>query len=125
MTTPAPVTVPDLDDAMIADVATNLWRSLKRFETMESDESDARMRRMTTRNLRAITERLDEAGVRIHDHDGLEFDAGMALEAIAYEPRPNLSREIVVETVRPSVYRGQRCIQIGQVIVGKPTEGQD
>jgi hypothetical protein len=114
----------DLDDAVIADVATNLWRSLKRFEGAES-ESATRLHRMTTRNLRAIAERLDEAGVRIHDHDGLAFDLGMALEVVAYEPRPNLERETVVETVRPSIYRAGRRVQIGQVIVGMPTEGNN
>jgi hypothetical protein len=134
----AEIPAPDLHDAAMADVATNLWRSLKRFETTEGgrstgndmsngaeDEAAARMRRMTTRNLRAIAERLDEAGVRIHDHDGVEFDIGMALEVIAYEPRPNLSKETVVETVRPSVYRAGQSIQIGQVIVGTPMEGQN
>jgi hypothetical protein len=113
----------DLDDDTIADVATNMWRVLKRFAS-ENGELP-RAQRMANRNLTAMSERLAAAGVRVQDHDGLAFDPGMSLTALAYEPRPNLHREEVVETVRPSVYRGDKCIQFGHVIVGVPEEGQD
>jgi hypothetical protein len=128
---PVPETVPepepppsDLDDKTIADVATNLWRVLKRFgENGDGEESKAQ--RMATRNLTAISDRLSAAGVRAQDHDGIPWDPGMSLKAMAYEPRPNLERETVVETVRPTVYRGGQCIQFGHVIVGVPEKGQD
>lgn len=114
----------DLDDRTVADVATNMWRVLKRF----SDDSDGEVpkaQRMAMRNLSAMSERLHEAGIRVQDHDGIPWDPGMSLKAIAYEPRPNVERETVVETVRPTVYRGGQCIQFGHVIVGVPEKGQD
>jgi hypothetical protein len=126
---PAPVVEPtpapsDLDDRAVADIATNMWRVLKRF----SDNGDGELskaQRMATRNLTAMSDRLSTAGVRVQDHDGMPWDPGMSLKAIAYEPRPNLGRETVVETVRPTVYRGGQCIQFGHVIVGVPEKGQD
>ncbi|QUH04015.1 hypothetical protein HUO13_27205 [Saccharopolyspora erythraea] len=80
---------------------------------------------MATRDLTAMSERLSKAGVRVQNHDGVPWDPGMSLKAIAYEPRSNLDRETVVETERPTVYRGGRCIQFGHVIVGVPEKGQD
>ncbi len=122
---PEPTSAPaDLDDRTIADVATNMWRVLKRFSE-NGDGEVSKAQRMATRNLGAMSDRLSEAGVRVQDHDGMVWDPGLALKAIAHEPRPNVERETVVETVRPSVYRGERCIQFGHVIVGVPEKGQD
>lgn len=115
---------PDLDDGTVADLATNMWRVLKRFSS-NGDGEVSKAQRMATRNLTAMSDRLNDAGVRVQDHDGIPWDPGLSLKAIAYEPRPNLERETVVETVRPTVYRGGQCIQIGHVIVGVPEKGQD
>nr|WP_042187612.1 hypothetical protein [Kibdelosporangium sp. MJ126-NF4]CEL18225.1 hypothetical protein [Kibdelosporangium sp. MJ126-NF4]CTQ90544.1 hypothetical protein [Kibdelosporangium sp. MJ126-NF4] len=114
----------DLDDKTVADVATNLWRVLKRFGE-NGDGEASKAQRMAKRNLTAMSDRLSAAGVRAQDHDGMPWDLGMSLKAMAYEPRPNLERETVVDTVRPTVYRGGRCIQFGHVIVGVPEKGQD
>ncbi len=114
----------DLDDRTVADIATNMWRVLKRFGD-NGDGELSKAERMATRNLTAMSDRLNAAGVRVQDHDGTPWDPGMSLKAIAYEPRPHLERETVVETVRPTVYRGGQCIQFGHVIVGVPEKGQD
>lgn len=126
---PAPVeptaaepTAADLDDGTVADIATNMWRVMKRFS---GDGEVSKAQRMAMRNLTAMSERLDAAGIRVQDHDGTPWDPGMSLKAIAYEPRPNVEQETVVETVRPTVYRGGQCIQFGHVIVGVPEKGQD
>lgn len=119
---PAEPAATDLDDGTVADIATNMWRVMKRFS---GDGEVSRAQRMAMRNLTAMSERLDAAGIRVQDHDGIPWDPGMSLKAIAYEPRPNVERETVVETVRPTVYRGGQCIQFGHVIVGVPEKGQD
>lgn len=118
---PAPAVVAGLDDAVVADVATGVWRVLKRFA---ADSEAAKAQRLATRNLTAVAERLADAQVRIQDHDGAVFDPGLSLRVMAYEARAGIDRELVVETVRPSVYRSGRCIQTGQVIVGMPEKGQ-
>ncbi|GAA4861306.1 hypothetical protein [Saccharopolyspora cebuensis] len=114
---PAPA---DLDDRTVAEVATRMWRVLKRF----SGDEESRAQRMAVRDLTAISDRLGEAGVHVQGHDGISWDPGMSLKALAYEPRPHLERETVVETERPTIYRGERCIQFGHVIIGVPEEGQ-
>jgi len=117
----------DLDDDTVADVATNMWRMMRRFADASNGAENGdlpRAQRMTVRNLRSMSDRLAEAGVSVQDHDGITFDTGLMLKVLAYEPRPGIDREIVVETVRPSVYRAGRCIQMGEVIVGFPEKGQ-
>lgn len=101
-----------------------MWRVLRRFSENGHGEV-SKEQRLAIRNLGAMSDRLAEAGVRVQDHEGMAWDPGLALEAIAYEPRPDVDGETVVETVRPSVYRGNQCIQRGQVIVGMPERGQD
>ncbi|WP_424186872.1 hypothetical protein ACOBQX_03290 [Actinokineospora sp. G85] len=118
----APPEVHGLDDAAVADVATNLWRLRSRLETGVGQ--DDRERRLANRHLAAVHDRLAEAGIRVQDHDGIAWDPGMVLRVLAYEPRPHLDRETVVETVRPTVYRDDRCVQQGHVIVGVPEKGE-
>ncbi|RZQ60491.1 hypothetical protein [Amycolatopsis suaedae] len=116
--TPQPAAPPadHLPDSALADIATNLWRGRRKL-AQNGDGSRAR------RHLQAVFEQLDEAGVVIKDHDGTLYDPGLTLEVVAYEER-SVPKATVVETVRPSVYRNGRCIQIGQVIVAQPGEGQ-
>jgi hypothetical protein len=117
-------TVGDLADSVMADVVTNLWRTTRKIGT--GGESDVlRPQRQAARHLRAVWDRLSEAGVEVQDHDGLSFDPGLSLDVVAYEVHPGISKETVLETVQPSVYRSGRCIQVGKVIVAQPEEGQD
>jgi hypothetical protein len=44
---------------------------------------------------------------------------------VAYEIHSGISKETVLETVQPSIYRAGRCIQLGQVIVAQPEKGQN
>jgi hypothetical protein len=119
-----PETTGDFADSVMADVVTNLWRTTRKIGTGE--ESDVpRPQRQAARHLRAVWDRLSEAGIEVQDHDGLSFDPGLSLDVVAYEIHPGIVKETVLQTVQPSVYRAGRCIQVGQVIVAKPEEGQD
>lgn len=118
-----PASAADLSDGVVADLATSLWRTRRKIESNGSPEPP-RARRAATRHLLTAWETLHDAGVEIQDHDGMRFDPGLALDVVAYEPRPGTIGGTVLETVRPSVYRSGRCIQIGQVIVAQSEEGQ-
>jgi len=113
----------DLSDSVVADLATSLWRTRRKIETNGSAEPP-RAQRAAGRHLLTAWETLHDAGVEIQDHDGIRFDPGLALDVVAYEQRPGTIAGTVLETVRPSVYRSGRCIQIGQVIVAQSQEGQ-
>lgn len=133
-----PEDLPHTPDAALADLATNLWRLGKKLAEADAEAeaeteaatagargTGATSRRRATRHLRAALDALDKAGVRAQDHDGTPFDMGLALDVLAYQPVPEATRETVHETVRPSVYRDGRRIQLGQVIVARPEGEQD
>ncbi|WP_214406584.1 hypothetical protein [Pseudonocardia lacus] len=107
-----------LDAETAADVATDLWRARRRLARAGGD-------RMLTRHLDGLHDRLARAGLEVQEHEGLVVDAGTALDVVAWEIRPDVERDVVVETVAPSVYCAGRQIRIGQVVVARPEDRGD
>ncbi len=104
-----------LNESALASAATNLWRARKRVARENSRDA-----RQVGRYLLASQEALDSAGVVVQDHDGDDYDPGLSLEVLVFQEEPEHKSEKVLETVRPSIYLGDRRIQMGQVIVGRP-----
>jgi len=109
-------------EAALIEAITNLWRARRKLDA--AGESGDPTQRQIARHLAAAADALARAGWSVQDHDGARFDPGLALEVIAYEPRPGVDSETVVETVRPCVYSDGRRVQIGQVIVAKPEKSR-
>lgn len=100
--------------------AIGIWRAQRKLDQGAGPLSAADLRQVR-RQVHASRQALADDGLEIQEHDGMPFDSGQSLEALVFQDEPGLDREIVLETVRPSVYfRGER-IQMGQVIVGRPT----
>jgi hypothetical protein len=113
---PAGLTV---DDKFIAEMATGLWRMRTRMLDPETNRALDSMKR-PFRHLESVWELLNTAGIEVQDHTNETFNSGLALSVIAFQPTEGLDRERVLETIRPSIYRGDRVVQMGQVIVGTP-----
>ncbi|MEE6308770.1 hypothetical protein V1634_27610 [Plantactinospora veratri] len=111
------------DEAALATAVTNLWRAQRKLAA--TGERPSPRDRQAGRYLRTSTEALADAGLVVQDHDDDVFDAGRELEVLVYQENPALTAETVIETVRPSVYLHGRLIQVGQVIVGTPTQPVD
>lgn len=94
-------------DAALADVATCLWRL--RARPADPD-----------RELDAAFDALAGAGIEVRDHDGDPYDPGQAVRAVRFEPDAGADHDRVVETIRPTVYRGGEVIQPGEVVVATP-----
>ncbi|GAB2967229.1 hypothetical protein [Saccharothrix stipae] len=107
-----------LDDKLLADAATYLWRAQRRLA--RADEPSTARDRQAARLLTTCRDALTEAGVLIQDHDGDAFHSGRSIEVLVFETDPARPAEVVVETVRPTVYLHDRRIQMGQVIVAGP-----
>jgi hypothetical protein len=102
-------------------IATDLWRLRGRLVDPDTGEPREETRR-AFRYLRSVWDTLEESGVRIVDHTGEPFDPGRRLSAAAFQPTAGLAREVVLETLRPSVYYHEQQVQMGEVIVGTPDE---
>jgi hypothetical protein len=107
-----------VDPELLAQAATGLWRARRTMLERGSDRPLPDMRR-SFRHVESAIDALATAGVQILDHTG-DVYRGQELKVIAFEPRAGLDRERVAETVKPSVYLGGVCLQVGEVIVGTP-----
>jgi len=105
--------------AMLADVSTNAWKAQTRLGTSGNSESHQDHRRLL-RNIEAILFSLQEFGVRVKDHTGETYDYGQALKVAAAQPTDGIQREVVTETIRPSVFWHEVMIQRGEVVIATP-----
>ncbi len=106
---------------LLADIGTGLWRLRQRLVSPDTDQPLEEMRR-AYRFFASVWDTLHDAGVTIQDHTHTPYDPHLALKVLTYEPTPGVTREQVLETIKPSVYYHQRCIQMGEIIVAIPPE---
>jgi hypothetical protein len=101
------------------DLANSAWDLRKGSVDSLTGEPKPHLAKIA-RHVERLWDSLERVGLNIQDHYNQPFDSGQSLEVLAFQPTPGVEREIVAETIRPTVYlQGQR-IQIGQVIVATP-----
>ncbi|MDD5701287.1 MAG: hypothetical protein PHU23_04465 [Dehalococcoidales bacterium] len=111
---------PEKDDGLIkltAEIGTTAWR-LQRRLTTTSETSDTIKR--VSRDLESVWDALIQGGLEIKDHTGEKYDGGMALNVIAFQPTPGITKEQVIETIKPTIFHKNKMVQMGQVVVGVP-----
>ncbi|MBI1829901.1 MAG: hypothetical protein HYR84_00455 [Planctomycetes bacterium] len=106
-------------DDVLKEIGTNLWRLKNKMCPPGRSEPPDELASMY-RHVDSMWEALREAGVQIQDHTGKAFDSGMPIVCLAFQPTPGLKREIIVETIKPSIFLNNQRIQTGEVIVGAP-----
>lgn len=116
---PATPTAPIWDDDAVVEAAMGLWRAGRRVE-FEDPAGDSQVMRQLRRHVRSGSAGLAALGVQVIVHDDERFDPGMSVEVLATQPVAGLTRATIIETVRPTIYLGDRWIQRAQVIVGSP-----
>jgi hypothetical protein len=104
------------DDALFAQLGTGLWRLRDKLIDPVTREPRPEARR-AYRHLESVWDLLRDAGLEILDHRGERFDTGLSMVVLAYQPTPGTDSEYVLETVKPTIYRADRRIQVGEVIV--------
>jgi len=119
---PSPSVSADEDQRLkaLAVIAINAWRAERRIIDPETREPKEGMH-LIYRDINAIRDVLEkQAGIEIRDPVGQNYDPGMALNVVASEPMAGINKEIIKETIKPTIiWRGQ-FLQIGEVIVGTP-----
>jgi hypothetical protein len=109
----------NLEDRLIVDVGTGLWRLRQRLVDRESGEP-LESTRMAYRHFASTWDALVEAGVDVQDHTNQSYDSGQSIRVIAFQPTSGLQRDTVLETIRPSIYYKGKRVQMGEVIIGTP-----
>lgn len=104
----------------LAEVGTGVWRLRQKMLQPGTSQPSEEMRR-TFRHVEAMWDALKRAKVEIIDHTNTPYDPGLSISVLAFQPQPGLTREMVVETIKPTIYFDQERIQMGEVLIGTPT----
>lgn len=107
--------------SLLAEIATNAWKGQHRLAYWPGEELLAERKRLE-RNFESILVGLESFGVRVKDHTGEAYDYGQALKVVAAQPQEGIEREVVTETIRPTVYWREHIIQRGEVVIATPHE---
>jgi hypothetical protein len=106
----------EINKDFLAEISVGAWRLKKKMTDAKTGEPLNEMSR-AYRHLESVFITLEKEGVEIQDHDGQPFDAGLSLKVLTYQPLPNIEKEFVYDTIKPSVYlKGERLL-MGEVIV--------
>ena len=102
----------------MADIATNAWKAKGKMLDA-SGEVREEMKRVY-RHIEGVLESLREMGLEVKDHTGDAFDYGLPLKVVTTQPTPGITREMVVETIKPTIYWERQMIQAGEVVIATP-----
>jgi hypothetical protein len=104
--------------ALLADIATGLWRLRRRLVDATGEPLEAMRRPL--RDVEMLLSRLREENIEIQDHTGSAYDPSQSLRVAAFQPVLGIESDRILETLKPTVYHHQERIQVGEVIVGIP-----
>ncbi|MBV9489342.1 MAG: hypothetical protein JO069_06410 [Verrucomicrobia bacterium] len=111
--------VPEKVVSAMANVATNAWRAKTKMTDDASGEVREEMKRIY-RHIEAMFESFAEMGLEIRDHTGEIFDYGLPLKVVAAQPTEGITKERVIETLKPTIYWQEQLIQLGEVVIATP-----
>ncbi len=72
------------------------------------------------RSVAGILEALGASGILLRDREGEAYDYGLPEKVVAAESRAGLSQEMVLETVRPSLFHHNKILRPGEIIIAVP-----
>src|SRR5262245_60334375 len=93
--------VPENIVKSMAEIATNAWKAKGKMVDSASGEVREEMKRVY-RHIESMFESFQVIGLEIKDHTGDSFDYGLPLKVVTTQPTQGISKERVVETIRPT-----------------------
>jgi hypothetical protein len=114
------LTTPD-NTGFIVELCTRLWRADKRLQEITAHEASPDLQPLG-RRFAELKDVLHAEHIEWHDYSGQQYDPGLAPRVLTLQPTAGLTegREIVLETVKPTVYRQGKLLAPGEIIVGVP-----
>ena len=103
------------------EVAVHAWRARRRMTDKHTGEVKDE-HKATHRSIEGIIASLQGIGFELRDREGEGYDFGLPEKVIASEKRSGISREIVAETIRPSIFYHDQLIKPGEIIIATPEE---
>ena len=106
-------------ERFLAEIGTGLWRIRNKLMQPLIKESTKEMHSVI-RSLESTWDVLTQGGIEIKDHTGEPIIGGEALHILTFQPSADVTRDEVIETIKPTIYYKGKMIQIGEVVVGTP-----
>jgi hypothetical protein len=115
---------PEADDpeglaAAFGGLATQVWRAMGKTVDPVTGEPREEMKRIH-RHIEGALDMLKQMGLTINDWVNQPYDAGLPVKVLTFQPAPGVTRDTILETVRPTVMWRNRLVQTGEVVVGTP-----
>jgi hypothetical protein len=114
-----PAALPDGLGTALGNLATHVWRAKNKMVDAKTGQPHEEMRR-AYRHVEASIETLTQMDVTLNDWLNQSYDAGLPVKVLTFQPTPGLTRDTIVEAVRPAVVWKNQLLQLGEVIVGIP-----
>ncbi len=103
----------------LAEIAVHAWRSERRMKDRLTGEVKDE-HRATHRGIAGILDTLQGLGFEVRDREGEVYDYGLPEKVVAAEKRAGLTRELVAETIRPSIFVDGRLAWAGEIVIAVP-----
>lgn len=101
------------------EIAIHAWRAERRMKDKLSGEIREE-HKATYRSIAGIMSTLAGFGLELKDREGDAYDYGLPEKVVAAEKRVGLSRELVAETIRPSIFLHGQLAQPGEIVIAVP-----
>lgn len=111
----------DVLSSAFCEIAIHAWRAKRRMIDKHTEEVREE-HKATHRSIEGILAALSGVGFTLRDREDENYDFGLPEKVIASEKRPGISREIVAETIRPSIFYRDQLIKPGEIIIATPED---
>jgi hypothetical protein len=101
------------------EIAIHAWRAERRMKDKTTGEVKED-HKATHRSIAGILETLKGLGFELRDREGESYDYGLPEKVVAAEKRVGLSRELVAETIRPSIFVHGQLAWPGEIVIAVP-----
>jgi hypothetical protein len=113
-------TVTDIDKKALAAIATSVWKAKSRLHDAGTAEGGGVLGRVLGDITRIWNTLVDDLGLEIKDHTGEAFDYGLPLQVVTSQPTQGITKERVIETIKPTIRWRNKTIQMGAVVIATP-----
>lgn len=105
----------------LCDIAVHAWR-LQRRMTHRATKEVREEHRPLSRHVTGILDALENLGLTLRDRESEAYDYGLPEKVVAAERSANVTREVVLETVRPTLFFRNEILKPGEIIIALPLE---
>jgi hypothetical protein len=104
---------------LLGEVCVGLWRTRSKLIDSNSGEPLEEIKR-ALRPLESTLDTLRQGGFEIKDRTNQPYVIGMLEKVVIWEPQAGLTREMIIETIRPTIIYQEMVLKQGEIVVGVP-----